>query len=58
MRHRQWSSLSVEDVQRLSELGVVAELPTIAGLAKATELRGVPARLPKALRSVAGKILR
>ncbi|MGV0439737.1 septum site-determining protein Ssd, partial [Corynebacterium mastitidis] len=58
VRHRQWSSLSVEDVQRLSELGVVAELPTIAGLAKATELRGVPARLPKALRSVAGKILR
>lgn len=58
VRHRQWSSLSVEDVQRLSELGVVAELPTIAGLAKATELRGVPARLPKALRAVAGKILR
>ncbi|KQB84492.1 hypothetical protein Cocul_01294 [Corynebacterium oculi] len=58
LRHRGWSGLDAQDIQRLSGLHVVAELPTIAGLAKAAELGGIPARLPRAVRGVAEAVWR
>ncbi|WPF66319.1 MULTISPECIES: septum site-determining protein Ssd [unclassified Corynebacterium] len=53
LRHRGWSGLDAQDIQHVSQLPVLAEFPTIAGLAKATERGGLPAHLPRSLRSVA-----
>ncbi|MBC3186563.1 septum site determining protein [Corynebacterium sp. zg-331] len=57
-RHRGWSGLEAADMQHLSQATVVAQVPTIGGLAKATELGGVPARAPRALRAAAKAVWR
>ncbi|KQB87229.1 septum site-determining protein Ssd [Corynebacterium lowii] len=58
LRHRGWSGLDLEDIQQLTRLSVIAELSTISGLAKATELGGVPPRLPRTLRAAAEAVTR
>lgn len=56
VRHRQWSSLSVADVESLVDAPVIAELPTVRGVARQAELGGL-SRLPRGLSRVAELVL-
>lgn len=57
VRHRGWSGLGVEDVERICHADVSAEIPLIRTLPKSTELGGLPGRLPKGLAQACGLIL-
>ncbi|QNE88774.1 septum formation initiator [Corynebacterium incognita] len=57
LRHRDWSGLEAADVERMTRSDVLAEVGTVARLARAGELGGLPARLPKPLRTACAAIL-
>ncbi|AKE38185.1 Helicase/secretion neighborhood CpaE-like protein [Corynebacterium camporealensis] len=56
LRHRQWSGLSVEEVEKIVHAPVIAQLPNIRGLTRACELGGLPQQLPRALKKVAATV--
>lgn len=49
VRHRGWSGLSVDEVERFIGVDVIAEIPHVAGLTKRVELGGLT-DVPRALR--------
>ncbi|MDY3128315.1 MAG: hypothetical protein SOW59_09395 [Corynebacterium sp.] len=57
LRHRWWSAVSANELERIAKTDVVAELPTIKSLTKDTEVSGLPTKLPKQLRVVCERIL-
>lgn len=57
VRHRGWSSLAVEDVERVVHADVVAELPTVRGLPRAVENTGLPRELPRPLARACARVL-
>lgn len=57
VRHRQWSSLSVEDIENLVRSDVIAEIGTIRGLTKTTESGGLPSHMPKPLSIISHAVL-
>ncbi|KAA8724660.1 septum site-determining protein Ssd [Corynebacterium flavescens] len=57
LRHRQWSGLDREDVEKLVHCPVSAEVPTIKGLMRHVETSGLPTRLPGALTKAAEAVL-
>ncbi|MEJ6012911.1 septum site-determining protein Ssd [Corynebacterium sp. H127] len=52
VRHRGWSGLDEAEVATLGGVEVAAAIPTVAGLAKSIELRGM-VRVPRSLRQAA-----
>ncbi|WP_115243886.1 hypothetical protein [Corynebacterium renale] len=56
LRHRQWSALSAADATAVTGMDVIAEIPHIRGLAKATEL-GALSKVPGKLKPVVGAIV-
>ncbi|WP_286688776.1 hypothetical protein [Corynebacterium sp. S5S1] len=57
VRHRQWSALSIEEIEDLVRSDVIAEIGTIKRLTKITESGGLPARIPKPLSIAAYAVL-
>lgn len=57
LRHRQWSGLNVEDVEKLVHCEVSAQVPTIKGLMRYVETGGLPTRLPGPLAKAARRVL-
>ena len=57
VRHRQWSSLSVEEIENLVRSEVIAEIGTIRGLTKTAESGGLPNRMPKPLSIISHAVL-
>lgn len=57
VRHRGWSGLSNEDVEKLTRCEVIAELGSISRLARTTELAGLPDSLPRPLAVAAKAVL-
>lgn len=57
VRHRQWSALSIEEIEDLVRSDVIAEIGTIKRLTKMTESGGLPARIPKPLSIAAYAVL-
>lgn len=57
VRHRQWSALSIEEMENLVRSQVIAEIGTIKRLTKSTESGGLPDRIPKPLSIVAHAVL-
>lgn len=55
LRHRGWSGLDLDEAAQLSGLKFVTEIPTVAGLAKDIETRGL-AKAPRALARAADDI--
>ncbi|MCX7491979.1 septum site determining protein [Corynebacterium sp. P6129] len=53
LRHRGWSGMDVDDMERITSTDCIAELGRVAGLPKACELHGLPGRTPRVLASVA-----
>ncbi|WP_246049213.1 septum site-determining protein Ssd [Corynebacterium tapiri] len=56
-RNRGWAGLEESEVERITSSSVLATLPSVRGLAKDTELGGLPRRLPAALARLADDIL-
>lgn len=56
VRHRGWSSLTLDDVAGLTRARVIGELPTQRGLARRAELGGL-GRPPRGLARAAGLVL-
>ncbi|GAB2502437.1 septum site-determining protein Ssd [Corynebacterium atrinae] len=56
-RHRAWSGLSAEDLEKLTGCEVIAELGTISRLARTVELSGLPSHLPRPLAAAADAVL-
>lgn len=56
-RHRGWSGLSPEDLEKIARADVIAELGTIARLPRAVELTGLPDPLPRPLTTAARAVL-
>lgn len=56
-RHRAWSGLSTEDLEKLTGCEVIAELGTISRLARTVELSGLPTHLPRPLAVAADAVL-
>ncbi|AKK10198.1 septum site-determining protein Ssd [Corynebacterium uterequi] len=56
VRHRGWSGLTAKEVADVAHAEVLAELPTIPGLAKSCEVSGLPKVLPRALRQAADAV--
>lgn len=57
VRHRGWSGLDIADIEKLTRTEVLAEVGTIASLAKQVEMQGLPETLPKTLRLPAQAVL-
>lgn len=57
VRHRTWSGMSAEDVEKVAKADVIAEVPNIRRIVKATETAGLPARLPRPLLKAAKAVL-
>lgn len=57
LRHRGWSGLSKQEVERVAGADVVAELRHLPRLVRATEVDGLPKRLPRPLAAAAEAIL-
>ncbi|MCK7676027.1 septum site-determining protein Ssd [Corynebacterium pygosceleis] len=53
LRHRGWSGIDAAELERLTSTDCLAELGQITGLPKSCELRGLPARTPRVLSTVA-----
>ncbi|WKD56724.1 hypothetical protein CAPI_00725 [Corynebacterium capitovis DSM 44611] len=58
VRHRGWSSLSAQEVERVAHTHVVAEVGNIPRLSRVVETSGLPQRLPRALARGADAVLR
>lgn len=56
LRHRGWSGLGVDEVERILGASVVAELPTVRTLPKAGETMGIQGRIPRAFRQAIEKV--
>lgn len=56
-RHRGWSGLTPEDLEKLARADVIAELGTIARLPRTVELTGLPDPLPRPLATAARAVL-
>lgn len=48
-RHRGWAGLSSDDLEKITQCDIIAELGTIARLARTVELSGLPEQLPRPL---------
>lgn len=57
LRHRSWSGLSAQEVERVAGADVVAEVKHLPRLVRACEVDGLPARLPGPLSAAAETIL-
>lgn len=57
LRHRGWSGLSAQEVERVAGADVVAEVKHLPRLVRACEVDGLPARLPRPLSTAAETIL-
>ncbi|MGP6175531.1 septum site-determining protein Ssd [Corynebacterium sp. A21] len=57
LRHRGWSGLGIAEVEKVTKAEVIAELGTVARLAKQTEMQGLPDSLPRALSLAAAAVL-
>lgn len=57
VRHRNWSGIDIDDIERMCHTDVTAEIPHIRSLPKTVELAGLPGRLPKALDAACGLIV-
>lgn len=53
VRHRAWSGLGIEEIESIARAQVIAELGTIRGLAKTTEITGLTSPVPRPLKLVA-----
>ncbi|MBI8989912.1 septum site-determining protein Ssd [Corynebacterium meridianum] len=53
LRHRSWSGMGVDDMERLTSTDCIAEFGQVAGLPKSCELHGLPGRTPRVLATVA-----
>ena len=57
LRHRGWSGLSAEEVERVAGADVVAEVKHLPRLVRETEVAGLPKRLPRPLVTAAEAVL-
>lgn len=57
LRHRGWSGLSAQEVERVAGADVVAEVKHLPRLVRVCEVDGLPARLPRPLSAAAETIL-
>lgn len=57
MRHRVWSGMDADEMAHVTKTEVIAEVRNTPKLVRATELTGLPQRLPKSLSAAAEKIL-
>jgi len=48
-RHRGWAGLSSDDLEKITQCDIIAELGTITRLARTVELSGLPDQLPRPL---------
>lgn len=56
-RRRAWSGLSGAELERVTKLRVVGDVPDVPGLTKKLETAGLPRRLPRALERCARAVL-
>ncbi|STC69448.1 Pilus assembly protein CpaE [Corynebacterium pilosum] len=56
LRHRGWSGISAEELEKIARADVIAELPHITKLTRTLETTGLPQRLPRALSTTATAI--
>lgn len=56
-RHRDWSGMTVPELERITSTDVCAEITTVARLTKTVEVSGLPAKLPKVLKRAARAVL-
>lgn len=56
LRHRGWSGMTAEDVERVAAVPVLGEVPQVPRLAKTVEMQGLRA-MPRALAKVAAAIV-
>ncbi|EEI16229.1 septum site-determining protein Ssd [Corynebacterium lipophiloflavum] len=56
-RRRSWTGLSISEIERVTKLDVVAEVPEITGLTRKVETAGLPLRLPRQLARAAAKVI-
>lgn len=57
LRHRGWSGLSAQEVERVAGADVVAEVKHLPRLVRETEVAGLPKRLPRSLAAAAEIVL-
>ena len=57
LRHRGWSGLSAQEVERVAGADVVAEVKHLPRLVRTCEVDGLPVRLPSPLAAAAEKVL-
>lgn len=57
VRHRGWSGLTAEEMAHVAKTDVVAEVKHMPKLVRATEVAGLPGRLPRPLATAARSIL-
>ena len=57
LRHRGWSGLSAQEVERVAGADVIAEVKHLPRLVRVCEVDGLPARLPRPLSAAAETIL-
>lgn len=55
-RHREWSGLTIKELERIVGTEVSAELPTIPRLTRAIEVAGLPNKLPRQLERAARRV--
>lgn len=57
LRRRSWSGLASDEIERVTKVGIIAEVPEIRGLTRKVETSGLPQRLPRALVRAAQRVL-
>ena len=57
LRSRLWAGLAPAEVERVTRVGIIAEVPDIPGLTRKIETVGLPTRLPRALERAAQQVL-
>lgn len=57
LRHRGWSALSVDEVERVIHADVVAEVKNYAGWQRKVEEEGLPSALPRGMRQACARVL-
>lgn len=57
LRSRFWAALGPAEIERVTKVGIIAEVPEVSGLTRKIETAGLPARLPRALDRAAQQVL-
>lgn len=56
-RRRSWTGLSAREIERVTKLDVIADVPEVTGLTRKVETAGLPLRLPRPLARAAAKVI-